>query len=427
MTGEARQRAGEGNGAAAGALEAVFQAAGGPLLMPYAVGGFPDPASCLEILRAYRAGGADLIEVGIPFSDPLADGPVIQAASHQALTRGVRPKDVLALAGDIVAEGVGVVILSYLNTILAYDPERFFGECGERGVLGVVVPDLPVEEAESMQQVAQSHGVDVVLLAAPTSPDARLARIGRAASGFIYCVSTTGVTGARSALDAGLPAFIDRLRGPHHSASGRRVRRVDPGSGRRSGGGRRRGDRGQRAGGPGRAGRKLRAGAERREADDRGDAGRCGNGAGGKRLVGYEHALTLQILFECLRPDAVEAGEVGEIVLADGEHVARRVVAQLAQETEIGLEGSTLVGRQLLETLESDAQRPAVAECALELRVVLHVEDGHGGLAVDGSEFIESFEAEAAFAALIGAEGGNHEGAARSLTDLQEAQSAILT
>lgn len=181
--------------------------------MPYAVGGFPDPASCLEILRAYRAGGADLIEVGIPFSDPLADGPVIQAASHQALTRGVRPKDVLALAGDIVAEGVGVVILSYLNTILAYDPERFFGECGERGVLGVVVPDLPVEEAESMQQVAQSHGVDVVLLAAPTSPDARLARIGRAASGFIYCVSTTGVTGARSALDAGLPAFIDRLRG----------------------------------------------------------------------------------------------------------------------------------------------------------------------------------------------------------------------
>ncbi len=195
-----------------GALEAVFRAAGGPLLMPYAVGGYPDPASCLEILRAYRAGGAGLIEIGVPFSDPLADGPVIQAASQTALTRGVRPKDVLALAGDIAAEGAGVVLLTYLNTILAYDPERFFGECRERGVLGVVVPDLPAEEAESMQQVARSRGVDVVLLAAPTSPDTRLERIGREASGFIYCVSTTGVTGARSALDAGLPAFIDRLR-----------------------------------------------------------------------------------------------------------------------------------------------------------------------------------------------------------------------
>lgn len=193
-------------------LEEVFRAAGAPLLMPYAVGGYPDPASCLEILRTYRAAGAGLVEIGIPFSDPLADGPVIQGASTVALKQGVRPVDVLALAGAIADEGAGVVLLTYLNTILALGPERFFRTCGERGVLGVVVPDLPAEEAAEVQQTAQAHGVDVVLLAAPTSPEARLVRIAEAASGFIYCVSTTGVTGARSAMDAGLPSFIERLR-----------------------------------------------------------------------------------------------------------------------------------------------------------------------------------------------------------------------
>jgi len=193
-------------------LQEVFRAAGAPLLMPYAVGGYPDPASCLEILRAYRAAGAGLVEIGIPFSDPLADGPVIQGASTVALKQGVRPADVLALAGAIADEGAGVVLLTYLNTILALGPERFFRTCGERGVLGVVVPDLPAEEAAEMQQTAQAHGVDVVLLAAPTSPEARLARIAEAASGFIYCVSTTGVTGARAALRTDLPEFVARIR-----------------------------------------------------------------------------------------------------------------------------------------------------------------------------------------------------------------------
>ena len=194
------------------ALTNVFRDAGRPLLMPYAVGGYPDPDSCMAILRAYAAAGAGIIEVGIPFSDPLADGPVIQAASQIALRRGVRPTQVLDIAGRIAGEGARVVLLSYLNTILAFGAELFFDRCRDAGILGVVVPDLPVEEASGLQVAARARAVDVVLLAAPTSTDARLGRIAAAASGFIYCVSTTGVTGARTSLRTDLPEFVARVR-----------------------------------------------------------------------------------------------------------------------------------------------------------------------------------------------------------------------
>jgi len=194
------------------ALTDLFRHAAHPLLMPYAVGGYPDPESCLRIMRTYAESGAGLIELGIPFSDPLADGPVIQGASQVALRGGVRPAHVLELAGKAAARGVGVVLLSYLNTILAFGPERFFDRCRDEGVLGVVVPDVPVEEAGDLQAAARARGVDVILLAALTSTDTRLARIAAAASGFIYCVSTTGVTGARASLRSDLPEFIARLR-----------------------------------------------------------------------------------------------------------------------------------------------------------------------------------------------------------------------
>jgi tryptophan synthase alpha chain len=194
------------------ALTQLFREAGRPLFMPYAVGGYPDPDSCLEILRTYLKNGAQIIEMGIPFSDPLADGPVIQAASQVALRQGVKPAHVLDLAGLATAEGARVVLLSYLNNILAFGPERFFERCREKGVLGVVVPDVPVEEAGDLQAMAHARGVDVILLAAPTSTDVRLARIAAAASGFIYCVSTVGVTGARASLRADLPDFVARMR-----------------------------------------------------------------------------------------------------------------------------------------------------------------------------------------------------------------------
>jgi tryptophan synthase alpha chain len=193
-------------------LTEIFRETGRALLMPYAVGGYPDPDSCLEILRNYLANGADIVELGIPFSDPLADGPVIQAASQVALRRGVRPTEVLDLAGRAVEQGARIVLLSYLNTILAMGADAFFKRCRDRGVMGVVIPDLPVEEAGDLEDFARAWGVDVILLAAPTSTDARLARIAESASGFIYCVSTTGVTGARASLRAGLPEFVARIR-----------------------------------------------------------------------------------------------------------------------------------------------------------------------------------------------------------------------
>jgi tryptophan synthase alpha chain len=193
------------------ALTDLFRDAGRPLLMPYAVGGYPDTAGCLRIVDCYLENGADLIELGIPFSDPLADGPVIQGASVVALRNGVRPADVLDIAREAARRGARLVLLSYLNTILAFGPERFFERCRDSGVLGVVVPDVP-EEAVELQATARASSVDVILLAAPTSTDERLARIAAAASGFIYCVSSTGVTGARSALRQDLPDFIGRLR-----------------------------------------------------------------------------------------------------------------------------------------------------------------------------------------------------------------------
>jgi tryptophan synthase alpha chain len=193
-------------------LTDAFRRAGHPLLIPYAVGGYPDVDSCRRILRAYRETGAGVIEIGVPFSDPLADGPVIQAASQAALRSGIRPGDVLDLAEEAAGSGTPVVLLCYLNTILAYQPARFFADCGRKGVAGVVVPDVPVEEAADLQRAARTCGVDVVLLAAPTSTEARLARIAAAGSGFIYCVSTTGVTGARAALRADLPEFVARVR-----------------------------------------------------------------------------------------------------------------------------------------------------------------------------------------------------------------------
>ncbi len=193
-------------------LTALFREAGRPLLMPYATGGFPDPEGCRRIVRTYLEAGADIVELGIPFSDPIADGPVIQASSTRALQQGVRPATVLDIAAEATARGGRVVLLSYLNTILAPTPERFFERCAASGVLGVVVPDLPVEEAAPVQETARRQGVDVVLLAAPTSTDVRLERIARAASGFLYCVSATGVTGVRSELGTDLPVFLERLR-----------------------------------------------------------------------------------------------------------------------------------------------------------------------------------------------------------------------
>lgn len=178
--------------------------------IPFLVAGDPTPQASLDYLRALLP-AADVLEVGLPFSDPVADGPTIQAAGVRALRAGTTPQGVLDLIAELQSP-VPVVILTYLNPILRCGPEAFLERAARAGVSGLVIPDLPPDEAGSLRSLADGVGIDLVCLAAPTSPDHRLDLIARASRGFVYCVSLTGVTGARSALPAGVEDLITRLR-----------------------------------------------------------------------------------------------------------------------------------------------------------------------------------------------------------------------
>ncbi|HEY2260811.1 MAG TPA: tryptophan synthase subunit alpha [Solirubrobacteraceae bacterium] len=178
-------------------------------LMPYLMGGYPDLATSQKIGLAYADGGADLIELGAPFSDPLADGPVIHAAATAALAAGATLPAVLEVARAI-AERVPVVLMCYANPILARGLERFADALVGAAVSGLIVPDLPLEESEATRQVCAERGLALVPLAAPTTPQDRLAQIGARASGFLYTVSLTGTTGERAAVDVGLSQVIAR-------------------------------------------------------------------------------------------------------------------------------------------------------------------------------------------------------------------------
>ena len=182
-------------------------------LMPYVMGGFPDREGALAMGRAYAEAGADLVEVGVPFSDPLADGPVIHAAGTTALRNGTTVGDVLDLAGEL-ATLVPTVVMCYSNPILARGGEAFAAALAGAGVSGLIVPDLPLEEAPSLLAACDAEGIALVPLVAPTTPEERLAAIGPRARGFLYAVSVTGTTGERKSLDHGLEAMLDRIR-PH--------------------------------------------------------------------------------------------------------------------------------------------------------------------------------------------------------------------
>jgi tryptophan synthase alpha chain len=180
-------------------------------LMPYMMGCFPDRERSEAIAQAYVEGGADLIEFGIPFSDPLADGPVIHEAGTAALRAGASVDDALAVAATI-ADRVPIVVMCYTNPILARGLERFADSLVQAGVAGLIVPDLPLEETPDTAAVCEQRGLALVPLVAPTSTDERLARLGASARGFVYAVSVTGTTGERAALAGGLPAVIARAR-----------------------------------------------------------------------------------------------------------------------------------------------------------------------------------------------------------------------
>jgi tryptophan synthase alpha chain len=180
-------------------------------LMPYMMAGYPTLEISHRIGVAYAEGGADLIELGIPFSDPLADGPVIHAAGVAALRGGTRLSDALEI-GRRLAARVPVVVMCYANVILARGLERFVDMLVAARVSGLIVPDLPFEEAPAALEACAARGLALVPLIAPTTPGERLARIGARASGFVYSVSVIGTTGERSANDAALPEVIARAR-----------------------------------------------------------------------------------------------------------------------------------------------------------------------------------------------------------------------
>ncbi len=182
---------------------------GGHAFVPYVTGGFPGVDAAL--LRALADAGADAIEVGIPHSDPIMDGGVIQQASRIALEHGTRPSDVLETIRE-AALSVPVAVMTYANPVFRIGDERFAESLREAGVAGAIVPDLPVDETHAFGEAAAACGVDVVLLAAPGAPTQRIATIGRASHGFVYCVATYGVTGARDALAGTARSVVDALR-----------------------------------------------------------------------------------------------------------------------------------------------------------------------------------------------------------------------
>ncbi len=182
-------------------------------LIPFITAGDPDLETTAEALRVLDRSGADLIELGVPYSDPLADGPVIQAAATRALARGTRLDDVLRMVKQVAPTLRSPLILfTYYNPIINRGIDRFLQDIAEAGIKGLVVPDLPLEESDSLLKPAMERGIEVILLVAPTSPQERIAAIALQSQGFIYLVSTTGVTGVRTQIQARVKDLVVELR-----------------------------------------------------------------------------------------------------------------------------------------------------------------------------------------------------------------------
>nr|WP_321984124.1 tryptophan synthase subunit alpha [uncultured Lichenicoccus sp.] len=188
--------------------------AGRGALIPFLEACDPDFDTSLAILRGMPAAGADLIEIGVPFTDPMADGPTIQAAAWRGLRAGSTLSRVLEMVRRFRADddATPVILMGYLNPIESYGAQRFCTDAAAAGVDGLIVVDLPSEEADLLEAPAESSGLDIIRLVAPTTTAERLAVVLRGASGFVYYVSITGITGTRSASDADLAAALPRLR-----------------------------------------------------------------------------------------------------------------------------------------------------------------------------------------------------------------------
>lgn len=197
-------------------IEATFERLkeqGETAFIPFITVGDPSLEWTIRIAQELEKAGADILELGIPYSDPLADGPVIQQAALRALEQGIRLTDAFDIVKQLRANGVAIplILFTYVNPVLQWGIERFFGKAREVGADGVIIPDLPFEESEEARLAAAKHGIDLVPLVAPTSKQ-RIEKIVSDASGFVYCVSSLGVTGTRDKLSAELPEFVNSVR-----------------------------------------------------------------------------------------------------------------------------------------------------------------------------------------------------------------------
>ena len=181
--------------------------------MPYVTMGYPSIEATMKAVPLLAESGADIIELGIPFSDPQADGVTVQNASFQAIKNGVTPAACLDMARELRKKvDLPLVFMLYYNSVFHYGLKEFCNQCVESGIDGLIIPDLPPEEGAELQVVAEEKEIDLIYLLAPTSSEDRIKLVGEKSGGFIYMVSVTGVTGARDALPTDLEGFVNRVR-----------------------------------------------------------------------------------------------------------------------------------------------------------------------------------------------------------------------
>ncbi|MFC2011074.1 tryptophan synthase subunit alpha [Chloroflexota bacterium] len=182
-------------------------------LITYITVGYPSIEATLEIVPLLAKCGCDIIELGIPFSDPLADGVTIQKASFHALQNGITPQICLEIAGQLSQKvNIPLVFMTYFNPVFGYGLAEFSSACTRSGIDGLIIPDLPPEEGSELEAITQKQGLDLIYLLAPTSTEGRIRLVAERSRGFIYLVSVTGITGARDSLPADLEAFVNRVR-----------------------------------------------------------------------------------------------------------------------------------------------------------------------------------------------------------------------
>ena len=191
----------------------VFNESGHIALIPYVTVGYPSIEATLKVVPLLASSGCDIVELGIPFSDPLADGATIQKASFYALKNGVTLQLCLDVAKQLSHKvNIPLVFMTYVNPVFNYGPEEFCSACTGSGIDGLIIPDLPPEEGSALEAITQRQGLDLIYLLAPTSTEERIRLVAERSRGFIYLVSVTGVTGVRDRLPGNLAAFVTRVR-----------------------------------------------------------------------------------------------------------------------------------------------------------------------------------------------------------------------